>query len=178
MILLIQKKYIKSLFVRVLISIILFLILSIFVNYSDENLLFIKKNFYDKTFNFSGFTKLYNKYFGAILPEANDLVVNKNELNYTEVNTFHNGASLSGVETVSPFKSGIVVFIGEKENYGNTIIIQGMDGIDYWYGNVTDVSIKLYDYIESDTVIANAKENKLYVLFMKNGEVLNFEEFI
>lgn len=173
-----RKKYIKSLFLRILISIILFLTLSIIVNYSDKNLLFFKKNIYDKTFNFSGFTKIYNKYFGAILPEADDLVVNKSELEFTEVNTYHDGAVLSGVTAVAPFKSGIVVFVGDKENYGKTIIIQGMDGIDYWYGNVTDVSIKLYDYIESDTVISNAKDNKLYVLFMKNGQVLDFEEFI
>ena len=173
-----HKKYIKSLFIRILLSVIIFLALSIFVNYSDNNLLFFKKNVYDKSFNFSAFTKIYNKYFGKVLPEASDLVVNKNVLVYSDVSTYHDGAVLSEVKSVSPFKSGIVVFIGEKENYGNTIIIQGMDGIDYWYGNVIDVSIKLYDYIESETVIANAKDNKLYVVFMKNGEVLNFEEFV
>lgn len=173
-----NKKYIKSLFIRVLISIIIFLVLSIFVNYSDSNLLFFKKNLYDKTLNFSGFTKVYNKYFGKILPEADDLVVNKSELNHSGASTYHDGAVLSDVTSVSPFKSGIVVFIGDKENYGKTVIIQGMDGIDYWYGNLTDISIKLYDYIESDTIIANTKNNKLYVLFMKSGEVLDFEEFI
>lgn len=173
-----HKKYIKSLFIRVLLSVIIFLTLSIFVNYSDENLLFFKKNVYDMSFNFSAFTKIYNKYFGKVLPEASDLVVNKNALIYSDANTYYDGAVLSEVKSVSPFKSGIVVFIGEKENYGNTIIIQGMDGIDYWYGNVIDVSIKLYDYIESETVIANAKDSKLYVLFIKNGEVLNFEEYI
>lgn len=173
-----RKKYVKSLFIRILLSIILFLVLSIFVNYSDKNLLFFKRNFYDKTFNFSGFTKLYNKYFGKVLPKAEELVVNKSEMQYTEANTFFDGAVLSGVTTVSPFKSGIVVYIGEKENYGNTIIIQGMDGIDYWYGNVEDINVKLYDYIEANTVIANTTDNKLYVLFMKNGEVLDFEEFI
>ncbi|MDD4188244.1 MAG: M23 family metallopeptidase [Bacilli bacterium] len=174
----IHKKYIKSLLIRILLSIIIFLALSIFVNYSDNNLLFFKKNVYDKSLNFSNFTKIYNKYFGKVLPEAEDLVVNKSTLTYSDVNAYHNGAVLSDVKSVSPFKSGIVVFIGEKDNYGNTIIIQGMDGIDYWYGNVTDISIKLYDYVESDMVIANATSNKLYVLFMKNGEVLNFEEFI
>ena len=69
------------------------------------------------------------------------------------------------------------MFIGEKEIYGNTIIIQGMDGIDYWYSNVENVSVKLYDYIESSNIIATSKDKTLYVLFMKNGEVLNFEEF-
>ncbi|MDD2504905.1 MAG: M23 family metallopeptidase [Bacilli bacterium] len=174
----IPKNYIKSLFIRILISIIIFLTISIFINYNDKCFLFFKKNIYDKTLNFSSFTNIYNKYFGAILPEAEDLKVNKNELIYKEANIFHDGAVLSGVSSVSPFKSGIVVFIGEKENYGETIIIQGMDGIDYWYGNLSDISIKLYDYIESNTVIANAKDNNLYVVFIKKGQVLDFEEFI
>ncbi len=173
-----HKKYIKSLFIRVLLSIILFLAISIFVNYSDENLLFFKKHFYDKNLNFSRITKIYNNYFGTVLPKAEEITVNKNKLSYTEVKEYEEGALLTGVSSVSPFKSGIVVFIGEKEKYGNTIIIQGMDGIDYWYGNVTDISIKIYDYLESDTVIANAIEGNLYIVFKKNGEVLNFEEFI
>ena len=71
-----------------------------------------------------------------------------------------------------------MVFIGEKEEYGNTIIIQGMDEIDYWYSNVENINVKLYDYVESDNIIANTKNNTLYVLFMKNGEVLNYEEYI
>ena len=173
-----NKKYVKNLFIRVLLSVILFLVLSIFLNYSDKNILFFKKNFYDKSFNFSGFTKIYQKYFGKALPEAGTLAVNKNNLSYTELNKYHDGVKLAGVGTISPFKSGIVVFIGEKENYGNTVIIQGMDGIDYWYGNITDLAIKLYDYVESDTVIANAKGGELHLLFMKNGTILDFEEFI
>ena len=173
-----QKKYIKSLVIRGLLSIVLFLALSIFINYSDKNLLFFKKNIYDKTLNFSVFANAYQKYFGKVLPDARVLAVNKSSMEYTEFNKFHDGASLMGVKAVSPFKSGIVVFIGEKENYGNTIIIQGMDGIDYWYGNVEDVAVKLYDYLESDTIIANAKGNVLYVVFTKNGEVLDFEEYL
>ncbi len=173
-----HKKYIKSLFIRVLVSIILFLGISIFVNYSDKNLLLFKKNFYDRTLSFSKFTKVYNKYFGQVLPKAEEMQVNKNELSYTDAIKYEEGALLNDVTSVTPFKSGIVVFIGEKDKYNNTIIIQGMDGIDYWYGNVNDVSIKLYDYIESNNIIANAKDNKLYVVFKKNGEVLNFEEFI
>ena len=173
-----NKKYIKTLIIRVLLSIILFLTISIYVNFSDKNLLFFKKNLYDKSFNFSKINKIYNKYFGKVLPDADLKLVSKSKLTYKEVTPYKEGALLTEVDNISLFKSGIVVFIGEKENYGNTIIVQGMDGIDYWYGNVIDVSVKLYDYIESDTIIANVKDKNLYVVFMKNGEVLKFEEFI
>ncbi len=174
-----NKKYIKSLIIRVLISIILFLGISIFVKISDKNLLLFKNNVYDKSFKFSKISSLYNKYFGDVLPPVKENVVNANKtINYKEVNTYKDGAVLTGVDAVYPYKSGIVVFTGEKEDYGNTIIIQGMDGIDYWYGNITDVNVKLYDYVESDNIIGNAKDKKLYVLFMKNGELLKYEEYI
>lgn len=174
-----NKEYIKSLIIRVLISIILFLGISIFVKISDKNLLLFKNNVYDKSFKFSKISSLYNKYFGDVLPPVKESVVSANKtINYKEVNTYKDGAVLTGVDAVYPYKSGIVVFVGEKEDYGNTIIIQGMDGIDYWYGNITDANVKLYDYVESDNIIGNAKDKKLYVLFMKNGELLKYEEYI
>ena len=42
-------------------------------------------------------------------------------------------------------------------------LLSWMDGNDYWYGNVEDINVKLYDYIEANTVIANTTDNKLYV---------------
>ena len=177
MITLISKKYLKSLSARILISIIAFLLISIFINYSDKNLLFFKKHIYDNTFNFSKFNGVYKKIFGSPLPEPDAALVSGDKIIYDEIKPFHDGAELKGVDNIYPFKSGIVVFIGEKEIYGNTIIIQGMDGIDYWYSNIENISVKLYDYIESSNIIATSKDKTLYVLFMKNGEVLNFEEF-
>ena len=100
------------------------------------------------------------------------------ELNYIDYNAYMDGAKLNGVSLVYPFKSGIVVFVGEKENFGNTVIIQGMDGIDYWYGNVDNLNIKLYDYVESDNLIGEAVESTLYVLFMKDNKILNYEDFL
>ena len=47
-------------------------------------------------------------------------------------------------------QSGMVVFVGEKEGYGNTIIVQQVDGVDVWYSNITS-NVKLYDYIEKNS---------------------------
>ena len=173
-----KNKYIKNLIIRVLASIILFLGISIFVNYSDKNLLLFKNNIYDKTLKFTKISSLYNKYLGSVFPIRENVINTSKNIDYKEINTYKDGASLKGVNEVYPYKSGIVVFIGEKEDYGNTIIIQGMDEIDYWYSNIENVNVKLYDYVESDNIIGSAKNNTLYVLFMKNGEVLNYEEYI
>ena len=42
--------------------------------------------------------------------------------------------------------NGIVIFIGEKEGYGNTVVVEQVDGIDVYYSNVSVSNIKLYDY--------------------------------
>ena len=175
----ISKKYMKNLICRILICIIIFLSLAIFVNYSDENLLFFKRNVYDRQFNFNVFNNFYQRHFGRPLPElGGNQTVNRNIMTFSSSVAFHDGAKLEGVNTVLPFKSGIVVYIGEREHYGNIIIIQGMNGIDYLYGNVTNINVKLFDYVSSDNIIANAIDYTLFIVFMKNGEVLDFEEFI
>ena len=143
-------------------SIILFLLISVFVNYSNKNLLVFKKYAYDQNLKFTKITKLYNKYFGKVLKEVKDTPVSDTRITYTGVS----------------YKSGIVVFIGDKDEYGKTIIIQGMDGVDYWYSNVSDVNVKLYDYVSSSTIIANTKDNVLYVVFMRDGKSLDYEEYI
>ncbi len=175
-----KGKYIKTLFVKVLISIILFLSIGIFVNSSDKNLLLFKNNVYDKTFKFTKISNFYNKYFGSVIkkPSPDKIVVASKELNYKESNKYLDGVKLTDINIIYPFKSGIVVFIGEKGGYGNTVIIQGMDGIDYWYGNIENPNVKLYDYVESDNIIGEVKDKTLYLVFMKEGSILDYEEFL
>ncbi len=68
---------------------------------------------------------------------------------------------------VPALNSGIVVFLGDKEDYGNTVIIQQTDGTDVWYGNVDNASVKMYDYVESGSLIGEVTDEKLYLLFKK-----------
>ena len=178
-----QKKYIKSLFSRVLVSIILFLVTSIFINYSDNNLLLYKKHLYNKTFNFAYINNLYEKYLGGIIPFKNVLKSDQmvmGEIDYSNHESFGNGAKITNLigANIKSLMSGIVVFVGDKENLGETIIIQGSDGIDYWYGNLENIGVSLYDYLDKDTILGNAKEGTLYLVFAKNGEYLNYEDYI
>lgn len=173
-----KKKYLKSLFIRVLLSVILFLIVGISINRSDKFLLFYKNNVYDKNLNFNFFNNIINKFLGKTLfVDENVTSVNK-EIKYSSYNAYKDGAVLNNINNVYPFKSGIVVYIGDKEEYGNTVIIQGMDGIDYWYSNINNIGVKLYDYVEDKNIIGNAIDNKLYVLFMKDNNFLDYNDYL
>ena len=79
---------------------------------------------------------------------------------------------------VPALESGIIIFIGEKENYGETIIIEQTNGIDVFYSNITKNNFKLYDYVEKGTYLGETKDDKLYLIFQKNGEVLNYKDYI
>ena len=78
---------------------------------------------------------------------------------------------------VPTLDEGMVVFIGEKENYGNTIIIENLEGINFWYANINNTSLKLYDYVEKGTFVGEVNKN-LYMVFSKDGNYLNYEEYI
>ena len=75
-------------------------------------------------------------------------------------------------------ESGVVVFIGEKENYGNTVIIEQVDGVETIYGNVNINTIKIYDYVEKGELLGEVNGNKLYLSFQKDGEYLDYKENI
>ena len=176
------KKYIKGLISRCMICIIIFLIISIVCNFSDKNLLWFKNNIYNKNINFNYFNKIYNKYIDKYMPFNiyKEKLVMSNELIYKSKKDFLNGVKLE-VGNNYNFHSlcgGIVVYIGNKDKLGNTIIIQGNDGIDYWYSNLDNLSVNLYDYIEKDILLGVSKNEYVYLTFVKDGEYINYEEFI
>ena len=176
------KKYIKSFITRCLICIILFLVISIICNFSDKNLLWFKNNIYDNNINFIFFNKLYNKYINKYLPfdVYNEKVVMSEGLVYSSKEKYLNGVSLNVGKSYNMYSlcGGIVVYIGEKDGLGETVIIQGTDGVDYWYSNIENLSVNLYDYIEKDTLIGVSISENIYLTFVKNGEYINYEEYI
>lgn len=146
-----------------------------------------KSSFYDKVlstnFNFSYINNVYKEYFGSPIPFGDLLSktepVFNEKISYDGYDNYLDGVSLN-VSTdymVPVIKSGLVVFIGDKESYGKTIIIKDSDGVDTWYSNLNSVSVKLYEYVNSGDIIGGCS-NKLYLVFKKDGNVLDFKKFI
>lgn len=174
-----SNKYLNGLVKRTMFCFLFVLLVFCISLFSSTVRNYIKKYLLETNFEFSKISSIYNKYIGTLTNEET-LPVNSNKiLEYTEEEKYKDGVKLTVGENynINLLESGIVVFIGEKEGYGNTIIVQQSNGIDAWYGNVENVSVKIYDYIEKGTIIGNVN-NTLYLVFQKNGENLNYEDYI
>ena len=176
--------YLRSLIKRSMLAIIIFLVLAILSksnhNYKD----IIVSNIYEKNFSFVKIKNLYKKYLGGITPldkvVDNTLPVFDEKLTYSESSKYYDGVKLivDNNYLVPTINEGMIIFIGEKENYGNVVIIEGIDGIDIWYGNMEKTTVKLYDYIDKSTYLGTSKDNILYLAYQKDGKFLNYEEYL
>lgn len=177
-----NMKYIKGLISRTLIAIIFVLGSIIFTNISDKNKELYQKYVLEDSLEFTKINELYQSLFGSvdITNKDNDAEVVFGNINYTNIEPFKNGAKLTvGMnEVVNVITSGIVVFIGEKDDLGNTIIIQGNDGVDIWYSNITDTDIKVYDYLESGNILGTSNSDDIYITISKDGEFMSYEEYM
>ena len=178
------KKQVKTFINKCLLIIVIFLVGAILVK-KDINLKnTIIKYVYEDNFKFTRFKKIYDKYFGKYL--SIDKIVPKEEqvfsekLSYNKVNSYKEGVKL-GVGTnymVPTIESGIIVYMGNKKDYGNTIIIEQIDGVDVWYSNIENSDKKMYDYIEKGSLLGEVKGNNLYLVFQKEGKFLNYKDYI
>ncbi|MBE6151866.1 MAG: M23 family metallopeptidase [Firmicutes bacterium] len=149
----------------------------------------IKQQFYQKVYenniSFATINSIYEKYAGSPLPfsdlfEKQTTTVFNEALQYEEQHKYLDGVKLVVTENylVPSLDSGLVVFIGEKENYGNTIIIQQSNGIDVWYSNIDNLAVNMYDYIEQGQLLGEVISNELYLVFKKDGEILDHKKYI
>ena len=174
-------KYAKGLISRSLIAVIFVLGSIIFTNISDTNKELYQKYVLEDSLEFTKINELYQSVFGSvdITKKNNDSEVVFGRITYTNVEPFKNGVKLTvGMnEVVNVITSGIVVFIGDKDDLGNTIIIQGNDGVDIWYSNITDSDIKVYDYVEAGSILGTSNSEDIYLTICKDGEFMSYEEY-
>lgn len=178
------KKGVRNFLSRLMITIILFLVALILVRESKEFKKLLIDQVYHKSFQFTEAKKVYEKYFGSILsidkivPEEETVFHEK--LDYKKSNIYKDGVELEVASEylVPALESGIVVFMGEKEEYGTTVIIQQIDGVDVWYSNIEAKDIKMYDYVKKGTLIGQSKSKKLYLVFQKEGKYLDYKKYI
>lgn len=181
---LVLKKGISSFINRTLIVTVLFLMSLILIRGNTNFKNGIIKYVYENHFKFTKLKSVYEKYFGKIL--SVDKVAPKEEavfsekLEYKKSNVYKDGVLL----TVNPnylvptLESGIVVFMGEKKEYGTTVIIEQVDGVDVWYSNIKSNDIKMYDYIEKGSLIGETNGEKLYMVFQKDGAYLDYKKYL
>ena len=170
---------------KFLLLIIITLITLISLKSNTKLKTYFYKNVFEKNFKFASINKLFKDKFGKPIPFSD--VIEKKEtkqvfsekLKYSEKSKYLDGVKLK-VENnylVPNIENGIVVFIGKKDNYGDTVIVEGTDGVDIWYCNVKS-SLKLYDYIEKGSLIGESLNNNIYLVYKKDGKVLNYEDYI
>ena len=178
-----KLKYAKNLISRVLITVIFVLGSIIFTNVSDDNKALYQKYVLEDSLEFTKINELYQSVFGDVdiakKDNNTDSEVVFGDVSYTNIEPFKNGVKLTvGMnEAISVITSGIVVFIGEKDDLGNTVIIQGNDGVDIWYSNITDTDISVYDYIEAGSILGSSNSEDIYLTINKDGEFINYEEY-
>lgn len=173
----------KKTIIKSLICIIFFLIIGIISKKNYQYKEIINNKLYKETISFSKFEQIYNKYLGGIFPLEikNEILPVFNEtLNYKEIISYKEGAKLK-VENnylIPNTESGIITFIGKKEDYGTVIILQTKDNINIWYGNICNYNVKLYDHLNKGEIIGETCNDELYLIYKKNKEVLDYKKYI
>ncbi len=178
------NKFSKILISKFLISLILFLLFLIGNKVSSD----FKSNFYNivynDTFSFAKVKSWYSSNFGEVFPLnnlfPNDVMVFNESFTYDSANLYKDGVSLKVTNQylVPLLDSGVVIFLGEKEEYGNTLIVQQENGIDVWYSNINFSNISMYEYLEKGRYIGEANGDIIYLLFQKDGKFLDYKEYI
>lgn len=177
-------KYLRNLMMRCLFLIVIFLVLAILSKSSVEFKNYIYKNIYTDNISFSKIKKIYNKYLGGVVPLkkiSNDTYpVFKEKLEYNDISKYLDGVKLEvGNNYLVPvINSGLVLYIGQKDGYNNTVIIEGENGVDIWYGNMSNVSLKLYDYVEAGSLLGEVNNNTLYLVYSEDNDFLNVEDYL
>ena len=181
---LVLKKSVRNFITRVLITVIIFLVGMILVKSNSDFKNIILDEVYDNNFKFTKIKDFYQKYFGNILSIDQLMVeeqpVFKEKLSYEKADTYLDGVKLkvSDHYMVPVLESGIVIFMGEKEDYGNTVVIEQIDGVDVYYSNISTEGIQLYDYVEKGSLLGEAQDKNLYLIFQKDGDYLNYKDYI
>ena len=169
---------------RFLVCIVFVLIGLIGLKSSPNLRSFIYKNIFQNNLNFAGINKLYEKYFGSSLPLTGSntslTMVSSEKISYDGSKKFKDGVRLNVSENyaVPLLNSGIVVFTGEKEGYGNTVIVQGADDVEVWYSNLKDVKVSMYDYLKKGSIVGEVLDDKLVLVFSKDGNFLDYKKYI
>lgn len=166
-----KTNYIK-IFINKLFTVIIFTMIIIILSNSNQNFRnFLVNDVLNKTMDFSKVNNMIDKVTDVFKIEENTKNVFKEE---EKIEKYKDGLKyyVNDDKKVILKDSGIVTFIGEKEGYNNTIVIQQSNGYYAWYGNVKE-TVKLYDYIERGNEIGTSDGFYYYVLLDNDKPITN-----
>ncbi|MBM4762432.1 M23 family metallopeptidase [Bacillus sp. B15-48] len=157
----------------------------------------------ESEFQFAAVSQWYEDQFGkplALLPVENSRKLQDNDYGTQYAlpasgrileDFGHNGQRIT-IETgkgatVEAMNEGLVRFVGTKEGFGNTVIIQHGDKSESWYGNLAEIDVNVYQYIDKGASVGKAStvaegEKATFFFAIKKGddfvdpiEVIKFE---
>ena len=176
-----ESNYLSKLVSRILISIIFLLVSLIYTNISNSNYSLYKEKVLNSNIRYTKIKNIYEKYFGKVLPnkKTNDVAVFSNNNSPQKIEPYQEGEKIIYEENnmIEALQSGIVVYMGNKDDLGYTIIVQGVDDIDIWYSNINNSSLKLYDYVEKGKIIGEV-DKELIINIIKDKDHLKYEEYL
>ena len=166
---------------KCLTGILIGLMALIIMEYSPKFKAFMQNEVLGKNISFGFLGKIYNRYFGEVLPtDSKDIVKVFNEkIVYDKKEKYLDGFKLTVSDNylVPVINSGVVVFIGDDKDYGKIITIEQEDGATITYGNLINTNIKLYDYVNKGSFLGEVDNNTLYIITLLKGEYQDFENY-
>lgn len=162
---------------KLLLSIIVVLVCLIACNFSNELRDSFKKEVLEDNMKFNEFNKLYKKFMSGT---GESQVVSNNVVDTDSMEEVDGRYKFNyGIDyQVEVLKPGIIVYVGDKDDLGNTVIVQGNDGVDIWYSNVILKEYSLYDYVSCGDILGISNDIYVTVSIYEDGELLKYEEYI
>ena len=164
-------------------AVVIGLVVLITMEYSPKFKTFMNEEVLGKNISFGFIGKIYNKYFGNVLPVAEDDSVVKvfnEKIEYSKKEKYLDGVSLTVKDNylVPVIESGVVVFIGDNKDYGKIVTIEQEDGATVTYGNIQNVDLKLYDFVAKGKFLGEVNGNTLYIIILKDNNYLDIETYL
>jgi stage IV sporulation protein FA len=144
---------------------------------------------YNSEFQFASIQKWYEDRFGspiAFLPQLNNKKETVDSVDYGVPAT---GKVLQSFKTdgqgiliqtelnqkVEAIDGGNVIFVGEKDDLGQTVIVQHADGSESWYGKLSSTNVKYMERVDSKKVLGTVTPDEdgsfgTYYFAIKMGE--------
>lgn len=184
----------KELFImKVLFSSILVLGTAIVMKNSSPSLQEVRntiKSTMQEEFQFASVSKWYEQQFGKPLTFLPSSETKDSTATYAVpasgkvLQTFKSNGQGVLVQTssnavVDVVDEGVAIFVGKKSDLGNTIIVQHSDGTESWYGNLSQMSVSVYDSVKKQQKIgvvqndANGKTGNFYFAMKKNEKFID-----